>query len=105
MIRGTGLPWDLRRSQPYEIYSELQFEIPVGKNSDCYDRYLLRVEEMKQSLKIMSQCINMLRKEGGPVSTENNKLFPPKRAEMKKSMEALIPVSYTHLTLPTILLV
>ena len=90
MIRGTGLPWDLRRSQPYEIYSELQFEIPVGKNSDCYDRYLLRVEEMKQSLKIMSQCIDMLRKEGGPVSTENNKLFPPKRAEMKKSMEALI---------------
>jgi len=90
MIRGTGLPWDLRRSQPYEIYSELQFEIPVGKNSDCYDRYLLRVEEMKQSLKIMSQCIDMLRKEGGPVSTQNNKLFPPKRAEMKKSMEALI---------------
>ena len=90
MIRGTGLPWDLRRSQPYEIYSELQFEIPVGKNSDCYDRYLLRVEEMKQSLKIMSQCIDTLKKEGGPVSTENNKLFPPKRAEMKKSMEALI---------------
>jgi len=90
MIRGTGLPWDLRRSQPYEIYSELEFEIPIGKNSDCYDRYLLRVEEMKQSLKIMSQCIDMLRKEGGPVSTENNKLFPPKRAEMKKSMEALI---------------
>ena len=90
MVRGSGLAWDLRRSQPYEIYSELQFEIPVGKNSDCYDRYLLRVEEMKQSLKIMSQCIDMLRKEGGPVSTENNKLFPPKRAEMKKSMEALI---------------
>ncbi len=90
MIRGTGLPWDLRRSQPYEIYSELQFEIPVGKNSDCYDRYLLRVEEMKQSLKIMSQCIEFLRKDTGPVSTQNNKLFPPKRAEMKESMEALI---------------
>jgi len=91
MIRGTGLPWDLRRSQPYEIYSELEFEIPVGKNSDCYDRYLLRVEEMKQSLKIMKQCIQILRNdEPGPVSTQNNKLFPPKRAEMKASMEALI---------------
>jgi len=91
MIRGTGLPWDLRRSQPYEIYSELEFDIPVGKNSDCYDRYLLRVEEMKQSLKIMKQCIQILRNdEPGPVSTQNNKLFPPKRAEMKASMEALI---------------
>jgi len=90
MIRGTGLPWDLRRSQPYEIYSELEFDIPVGKNSDCYDRYLLRVEEMKQSLKIMKQCIQILRNEAGPVSTTNNKLFPPKRAEMKASMEALI---------------
>ncbi len=90
MIRGTGLPWDLRRSQPYEIYSELEFEIPIGKNSDCYDRYLLRVEEMKQSLKIMKQCIQILRNEKGPVSSHNNKLFPPKRAEMKASMEALI---------------
>ena len=90
MIRGTGLPWDLRRSQPYEIYSELEFDIPIGKNSDCYDRYLLRVEEMKQSLKIMKQCIQILRKETGPVSSPNNKLFPPKRAEMKASMEALI---------------
>ena len=91
MIRGTGLPWDLRRSQPYEIYSELEFDIPVGKNSDCYDRYLLRVEEMKQSLKIMKQCIQILRNdEPGPVSSQNNKLFPPKRAEMKASMEALI---------------
>ena len=90
MIRGAGLPWDLRRSQPYEVYSELQFEVPVGKNSDCYDRYLLRVEEMKQSLNIMSQCIGLLRKNSGPVSTQNNKLFPPKRAEMKESMEALI---------------
>lgn len=90
MLRGAGLAWDLRRSQPYEIYSELEFDIPIGKNSDCYDRYLLRVEEMKQSLKIMKQCIKILRNEPGPVSISNNKLFPPKRAEMKESMEALI---------------
>ena len=90
MLRGAGLAWDLRRSQPYEIYSELEFDIPIGKNSDCYDRYLLRVEEMKQSLKIMKQCIKILRNEPGPVSSSNNKLFPPKRAEMKESMEALI---------------
>tara|TARA_Y100000590_G_scaffold470659_1_gene667512 strand:+ start:4433 stop:5620 length:1188 start_codon:yes stop_codon:yes gene_type:complete len=90
MIRGTGLPWDLRRSQPYEIYSELDFEIPIGKNSDCYDRYLLRVEEMKQSLKIMKQCCAILNIEQGPVSSANNKLVPPKRSEMKESMEALI---------------
>ena len=90
MLRGAGIPWDLRRSQPYEIYSELEFDIPIGKNSDCYDRYLLRVEEMKQSLKIMKQCISLLRNETGPVSTTNNKLFPPKRSEMKESMEALI---------------
>ena len=67
MLRGAGIPWGVRRSQPYEIYSELEFDIPIGKNSDCYDRYLLRVEEMKQSLKIMKQCISLLRNETGPV--------------------------------------
>ena len=88
MVRGSGVPWDLRRNQPYEVYSELDFKIPLGKNGDCYDRYLCRVEEMHESVKIMRQCLEMMPE--GPVMSENNKVTPPRRAEMKQSMEALI---------------
>jgi len=92
MVRGSGAAWDLRKSQPYECYSELDFDIPVGKNGDCYDRYLIRMEEMRQSVKIMKQCIALLNApEGkGPVSSTDGKIVPPKRGEMKRSMEALI---------------
>ena len=92
MVRGSGAAWDLRKSQPYECYSELDFDIPIGKNGDCYDRYLIRMEEMRQSTKIMKQCLEKLRSpEGrGPVAVDDNKIVPPKRAEMKQSMEALI---------------
>ena len=88
MLRGSGVPWDLRKSQPYEIYDELDFDVVIGKHGDCYDRYVVRIEEMKQSLRIMRQCIEML--EDGPVMTTAGKVGPPKRAEMKQSMEALI---------------
>jgi len=88
MARGSGLAWDLRRSQPYEVYSELKFDIPVGKNGDCYDRYLVRMDEMRQSLRIMKQCIEMMPE--GPINTIDGKIAPPKRSEMKQSMEALI---------------
>jgi NADH-quinone oxidoreductase subunit D len=88
MLRSTGVAWDLRRSQPYEVYSELDFQIPVGKNGDNYDRYLMRVMEMRQACKIMRQCIEKM--PTGPVVAENHKIVPPKRAEMKRSMEALI---------------
>jgi NADH-quinone oxidoreductase subunit D len=92
MVRGSGMAWDLRRSQPYECYNELEFDIPVGKNGDCYDRYLCRMEECHQSIRIMKQCIEKLRSaEGeGPVSSADGKVVPPKRGEMKRSMEALI---------------
>ncbi|PZO55506.1 MAG: NADH-quinone oxidoreductase subunit D [Alphaproteobacteria bacterium] len=90
MVRGSGMAWDLRRSQPYEIYSELDFKIPIGKSGDCYDRYLCRVEEMYESTKIIQQCIALLRKTPGPVMPEHSKYAPPRRAEMKNSMEALI---------------
>lgn len=92
LVRGSGMPWDLRRSQPYECYSDLEFDIPVGKNGDCYDRYLCRMEECHQSIRIMKQCIEKLRSaEGeGPVSATDGKIVPPKRGEMKRSMEALI---------------
>jgi NADH-quinone oxidoreductase subunit D len=92
MLRGSGAAWDLRRAQPYECYSELEFDIPVGKNGDNYDRQLIRMEEMRQSIRIMKQCLDKLRSaEGqGPVSVNNNKVVPPKRGEMKRSMEALI---------------
>jgi NADH-quinone oxidoreductase subunit D len=92
MVRGSGAPWDLRKAQPYECYSELAFDIPVGKNGDCYDRYCIRMEEMRQSVRIMRQCIAKLRSpEGqGAISTVNHKIVPPKRAEMKRSMESLI---------------
>ncbi|MDE1174061.1 MAG: NADH-quinone oxidoreductase subunit D [Parvibaculaceae bacterium] len=88
MVRGSGMAWDLRRSQPYEVYSELDFNIPIGKNGDCFDRYLIRMEEMRESLKIMKQCVEMM--PSGPVHTTDGKAFPPKRSEMKRSMEALI---------------
>jgi len=88
MLRGSGLPWDLRKSQPYEIYSELSFSIPVGNNGDCYDRYLIRIEEMRQSLNILEQTIQLM--EEGPIKSLNYKLNPPSRSEMKVSMEAVI---------------
>jgi NADH-quinone oxidoreductase subunit D len=87
-LRASGVPWDLRRAQPYECYEELDFQIPVGKNGDCFDRYLVRIEEMRQSVKIMQQCIEKM--PGGPVYVQNTKITPPKRGEMKRSMEALI---------------
>jgi NADH-quinone oxidoreductase subunit D len=92
MVRGSGAAWDLRKSQPYECYSELDFDIPIGKNGDCYDRYHIRVEEMRQSARIMEQCCaRLLSPEGrGPIATTDQKVAPPKRAEMKRSMEALI---------------
>jgi NADH-quinone oxidoreductase subunit D len=92
MVRGSGAAWDLRKAQPYECYSEMDFDIPIGKNGDCYDRYCIRMEEMRQSTAIMKQCIAKLREPAGqgPVSVVDNKIVPPKRGEMKRSMEALI---------------
>jgi NADH-quinone oxidoreductase subunit D len=90
MVRGSGSPWDLRKSQPYECYADMEFDIPIGKNGDCYDRYHIRMEEMRQSIRIMKQCLDRLDKEKGPVSAKDNKVVPPKRGEMKRSMEALI---------------
>ncbi|HEY7646794.1 MAG TPA: NADH-quinone oxidoreductase subunit D, partial [Hyphomicrobiales bacterium] len=91
MVRGSGGAWDLRKSQPYECYEEFDFDIPVGKNGDCFDRYLIRMEEMRQSVRIMKQCIEKLNAEDpGPVLAPNNKVTPPRRGEMKRSMEALI---------------
>jgi NADH-quinone oxidoreductase subunit D len=92
MVRGSGAAWDLRRAQPYECYSELDFDIPVGKNGDNYDRYLVRVEEMRQAVRIMKQCLGKLqsREGAGPVAVKDYKIVPPPRAEMKRSMEATI---------------
>ena len=92
MVRGSGAAWDLRKSQPYECYAEMDFDIPIGKNGDCYDRYCIRMEEMRQSVRIMKQCIAKLRApEGqGAVVVDDNKIAPPRRSEMKRSMEALI---------------
>jgi NADH-quinone oxidoreductase subunit D len=90
MLRGSGVAWDLRKSQPYECYEEMEFDIPLGKNGDCWDRYLCRVEEMRQSVKIMLQCIDKLKVTSGPVLSTDHKVTPPRRAEMKNSMEALI---------------
>jgi NADH-quinone oxidoreductase subunit D len=92
MVRGSGAPWDLRKAQPYECYAEMEFDIPVGKNGDCYDRYLVRMEEMRQSVRIMKQCVEkLLAPDGrGPVASLDGKVVPPKRGEMKRSMEALI---------------
>ncbi|RUU90526.1 NADH-quinone oxidoreductase subunit D [Mesorhizobium sp. M7A.F.Ca.MR.176.00.0.0] len=92
MVRGSGAAWDLRKAQPYECYPDMDFDIPVGKNGDCYDRYLVRMEEMRQSVRIMKQCLEKLRSpEGqGPVALPNQKITPPRRATMKRSMEATI---------------
>ena len=90
MLRGSGIAWDLRKKQPYEVYDRLDFDIPVGKNGDCYDRYLVRVEEMRQSNKIIKQCIDWLRVNSGPVMSDNHKVTPPKRVDMKTNMEELI---------------
>ncbi|WP_339708756.1 NADH-quinone oxidoreductase subunit D [uncultured Sphingosinicella sp.] len=87
-IRGSGLPWDLRKSQPYEVYDRMEFDVPVGKNGDCYDRFMVRIEEMKQSLRIIKQCLNEMPE--GPIASLDRKVVPPKRGEMKRSMEALI---------------
>ena len=88
MLRGSGIEWDLRKSQPYEVYDQLQFSVPVGTNGDCYDRYLIRVFEMKESLKIVEQCLNLM--PNGFIKTNDSKICPPSRTEMKHSMEALI---------------
>ena len=92
MIRGSGAAWDLRKAQPYECYDQLEFDIPIGKNGDCYDRYLVRMDEMRQSIRIMKQVLDLLNspKGQGPVSSTDGKVVPPKRGEMKQSMEALI---------------
>ncbi len=88
MVRGSGIPWDLRKSQPYDAYEAMDFDIPIGKNGDCYDRYLVRMDEMRQSLRIMKQAITKM--PGGPVKTDDRKVAPPARADMKRSMESLI---------------
>ena len=92
MVRGSGAAWDLRKGQPYECYAEMDFDVPIGKNGDCYDRYLIRMEEMRQSTRIMKQCVDKLNAADGkgPVSSLDGKVVPPKRGEMKRSMEALI---------------
>jgi len=88
MVRGSGMAWDLRRAQPYEVYSELEFDIPVGVHGDCYDRYLVRMEEMRQSVRIIEQCIAKMKP--GPIMESSGKVAPPRRSEMKQSMEAMI---------------
>ena len=90
MLRGSGVEWDLRRKQPYEVYPDVDFDIPVGVNGDCYDRYLVRIEELRQSNWIVSQCVDWLRRNPGPVMTDDYKLSPPSREEMKGDMEAMI---------------
>lgn len=90
MLRGSGIEWDLRKKQPYEVYADLDFDIPVGVNGDCYDRYLVRMEEFRQSNRIIKQCVNWLRKNSGPVITSDNKVAPPNREGMKTNMEDLI---------------
>lgn len=88
MLRAAGLAWDLRKSQPYEVYDQLDFDIPIGQNGDCYDRYLIRMAEIRQSISLVKQCIEKIPK--GPIKTEDRKISPPPRAEMKESMEAMI---------------
>lgn len=90
MLRGSGVEWDLRKKQPYEVYADIDFDIPVGVNGDCYDRYLVRVEEMRQSARIIKQCVGWLRANPGPVMLDDHKLVPPTREEMKGDMESLI---------------
>ncbi|MGB5483992.1 NADH-quinone oxidoreductase subunit D, partial [Parasphingorhabdus sp.] len=88
VLRGSGVAWDLRKSQPYDVYDRMEFDVPVGTRGDCYDRFMVRVEEVKQSARIMRQCLNEM--PDGPVASNDRKIVPPKRAEMKQSMEALI---------------
>jgi len=88
VLRSTGVPWDLRRAQPYDAYDKVEFEIPVGKKGDCFDRYLVRIEEMRQSVKIINQCLDKIMP--GDIAIDDNKITPPKRNNMKKSMESLI---------------
>jgi NADH-quinone oxidoreductase subunit D len=90
MLRGSGVAWDLRKKQPYEVYDRLDFDIPVGRNGDCYDRYLVRIEEMRQSNRIIRQCVNWLRANPGPVIVDDHKVAPPDREQMKDDMESLI---------------
>jgi NADH-quinone oxidoreductase subunit D len=90
MLRGSGIEWDLRKKQSYSVYDRLDFDIPVGVNGDCYDRYLVRIEEMRQSNRLISQCVDWLRKNSGPVMCDNHKVTPPAREDMKGNMEALI---------------
>ena len=90
MLRGSGLPWDLRKAQPYDGYESYDFDVPVGRNGDCYDRSLCRMEEMRQSLRIMVQALDVVARTPGPVKTDDKKITPPSRGEMKRSMEALI---------------
>ena len=90
MLRGSGVEWDLRKKQPYAVYNELDFDIPVGLNGDCYDRYLVRVEEMRKSNRIIKQCVDWLRENPGPVMTDDKKIAPPQRMGMKDDMESLI---------------
>lgn len=90
MLRGSGVAWDLRKKQPYEVYDRIEFDVPVGTNGDCYDRYLVRVEELRQSNRIIKQCVDWLRKNPGPVITDNHKVAPPSRLAMKQNMEEMI---------------
>ncbi|MEK7845054.1 MAG: NADH-quinone oxidoreductase subunit D, partial [Pseudomonadota bacterium] len=90
MLRGSGVEWDLRKKQPYEVYDRIDFDIPVGVNGDCYDRYLVRMEEFRQSNRIIKQCVDWLRQNPGPVITDNHKVAPPSRVDMKQNMEEMI---------------
>lgn len=90
MLRGSGVAWDLRKKQPYEVYDKMDFDVPIGREGDCYDRYLVRVAEMRESNKIIKQCVDWLRENPGPVISSNHKVTPPKRVEMKDDMESLI---------------
>jgi NADH-quinone oxidoreductase subunit D len=90
MLRGSGIAWDLRKMQPYEVYAKMDFDVPVGKGGDTYDRYLVRIEEMRQSNRIIQQCVQWLRANPGPVITSNHKVAPPSRVDMKSNMEELI---------------
>jgi NADH-quinone oxidoreductase subunit D len=90
MLRGSGIAWDLRKKQPYEVYDQVDFDIPIGTHGDCYDRYLVRMQEFRESNRIIKQCVDWLRANPGPVITSNHKVAPPTRVEMKESMEELI---------------
>ena len=90
MLRGSGVEWDLRKKQPYDVYDHMDFDIPVGVNGDCYDRYLVRVEELRQSNRIIEQCVAWLKANPGPVMIDDRKVRPPRREEMKGDMESLI---------------